>query len=238
MHINDGIFNPINPLTNTVNTADLAVLIATWAITVPFLVFAWKKTKANYNPSIASTLAIMSALVFVIQMLTFPVPGGTSVHIIGGTMLSVALGPYPAMLSMTIVLLMQAVFFGDGGFLVFGANALNMAVIGSVSFFIVKLLMKNSDRKGRFTLSVFIATFISSMLTALATGLEVGLSSSFANAGGIMLTVPTMLSVYFIAGLVEAGATSGIATALAYSVHKFNSQALLGIKMLRGKITP
>ena len=235
MHINDGIFNPINPITNTVNTADLAVLVVTWAITVPFLFFAWKKTKANYSSSIASTLAVMSALVFVIQMLTFQVPGGTSVHIVGGTMLSVVLGPYPAMLSMTIVLLMQAVFFADGGFLAFGANALNMAVIGSLSYFLIKIMMRNSDSRSRFTLSVFIAAFVSSILTALATGLEVGVSSTFANAGGIMLTVPAMLSVYFIAGLVEAGATSTIATALAYSVHRFNSQALIGVKMLRGK---
>jgi cobalt/nickel transport system permease protein len=238
VHINDGILNPINPLTNTLNITDLAVLVVTWAITVPFLIFAWKKTKSNYSPTIASTLAIMSALIFVIQMLTFQVPGGSSVHILGGTMLGLVLGPYPAMLSMTIVLLMQALFFGDGGFLAFGANALNMAVIGSLSFFMIKLLMRNSNSKSRFASTVFIATLGSAILTALATGLEIGISSTFANAGGIMLTVPTMLSVYAIAGIIEAGVTSVIATALAYSVHHLNSNVIIGLKMLKGKEKP
>ncbi len=238
MHINDGILNPINPVTYTVNTVDIAVLIVTWAITVPFLVFAWKKTMHSYSQSIAPILAIMSALVFVVQMLTFPVAGGTSVHIVGGTLLAVVLGPFPAMISMAIVLLMQAVFFGDGGFLAFGANALNMAIIGSLSFYIVKGLIGKSYRKDRLATSVFIATFISSILCALATGLQVGLASTFANAGGLMLTVPTMLGIYSIAGLVEAFVTSFIVVLLSFSLRHMQSAGLFGLSMLRGKGTP
>jgi cobalt/nickel transport system permease protein len=235
MHINDGILNPINPITQTVNTVDLAILIVTWAITVPFLVFAWKKTMRSYSQSIAPTLAVMSALVFVIQMLTFPVAGGTSVHIVGGTLLAVVLGPFPAMISMSIVLLMQAVFFGDGGFLAFGANAVNMAIIGGLSFYIVKGLMGKSYRKDRLATSVFVATFISSILCALATGLQVGLASTFANAGGLMLTVPTMLGVYSVAGLVEAFATSFIVVMISFSLRHLQPAGLYGLSMLRGK---
>jgi cobalt/nickel transport system permease protein len=234
MHISDGIFNPINPITHTVNVADLTVLIVTWAITVPFLIMAWKKTKANYNPSITSTLAILSALIFVAQMLTFPVAGGTSVHVLGGTLLAVVLGPFPAMLSMTMVLLMQAFFFGDGGFLAFGANALNMAIIGGLSFYIVKALMRNFTDKKTFCSSVFMATWSSAILCALATGLEIGFSSTFANAGGIMVTVPTMVGIYGIAGFVEAGVTSLIATALLIAFPRLQPGTVLGLKMLRG----
>ncbi len=234
MHITDGIFNPINPLTHTVNVGDITVLIVTWAITVPFLLLAWKKTKANCNPSITSTLAILSALVFVVQMLTFPVAGGTSVHILGGTLLAVVLGPFPAMLSMSMVLLMQALFFGDGGFLAFGANVLNMAIIGGLSFYLVKLMTRNSKSKSSLATGVFIATFSSAILCALATGLEIGVSSTFANAGGIMVTVPTMVGLYTVAGTVEAAITSLIATALAISFPRFQSMTVPGLKMLRG----
>jgi len=239
MHINDGILNPINPVTQTLNVTDLAVLITTWAITIPFLIFAWRKTKTAYPQTKAPIIALMSALVFVVQMLTFPVAGGTSVHVVGGTMLAMVLGPFPAMISMTIVLMMQALFFGDGGFIAFGANALNMAIIGGLSFYIVKGLMGKSTAKNRDRLvtSVFIATFVSSILFALASGFEVGLSSSFANAGGLMLTVPTMLGVYSIAGLVEALVTSLLVVGLSFSLRHLQSAGLSGLSMLRGKTT-
>jgi len=237
LHIPDGFLIPINPATHAVNVADTAVLVATWAITIPFLFFAWKKTKATYSTKFASTLAILSALVFVAQMLTFPVAGGTSVHILGGTLVAVILGPYAGMLSMTMVLGMQAFFFADGGLLAFGANALNMAVIGSLSFFLVKLLAGKSGNKKRFASSVFVASFVSAILTALLTGVEIGVSQAFASSGGVLLTVPTMLSVYSVEGLVEATLTSFVATGLMDSLPRFQNSALAGIRMLRGKDT-
>jgi cobalt/nickel transport system permease protein len=237
LHIPDGFLIPINSATHAINVADIAVLAATWAITIPFMVFAWKKTKNTYTTKFASTLAILSALVFVVQMLTFPVAGGTSVHILGGTLLAVILGPYAGMLSMTMVLGMQAFFFADGGLLAFGANALNMAVIGSLSFFLIKLLTGKAGSKKRFASSVFVATFVSAILTALLTGLEIGVSQAFAGSGGVLLTVPTMLSVYSIEGLVEASLTSFVATGLMVSLPRFQHTALAGIRMLRGKET-
>jgi cobalt/nickel transport system permease protein len=235
MHITDGIFNPINPVTHTVNVADVTVLAVTWAITIPFLILAWKKTKAAYNPSITSTLAILSAFVFVAQLLSFPAAGGTSVHILGGTLIAVILGPFPAILSMSMVLFMQALFFGDGGFLAFGANAFNMAIIGGLSYFMVKRLTRNSTDRRTFATGVFIATLTSALLCALATGLEIGVSSTFTNAGGIMLTVPTMAGLYLVAGTVEAGLTSLVATTLAFGFPHLPGGTVPGLKMLRGR---
>jgi cobalt/nickel transport system permease protein len=232
MHIPDGLLIPINPVTHAINVADTAVLIGTWVFVIPFLVFSWKKTKENYSARFASTLAILSALVFVVQMLTFPVAGGTSVHILGGTLLAILLGPYAGMLSMTMVLGMQAFIFADGGLLAFGANALNMAVIGSLSFFLVKGLTGNSKNKKRFAGSVFVATFASAVLTAVLTGLEIGVSQAFIGSGGAMLTIPTMLSVYATEGLIEAALTSFVASGLMISL-RFEHTALVGIKMLR-----
>jgi cobalt/nickel transport system permease protein len=237
MHIPDGLLSPINPTTHTLNPADTAVLLATWAITIPFLIYSWKKTRATYSAGFASSLAIISALVFVVQMLTFPVAGGTSVHILGGTLVAIILGPFAGMLSMTMVLGMQAIFFADGGLLAFGANTLNMAVIGSLSFFLVKLLAGNARSGKRFFGSVFIATFASATLTAVLTGVEIGVSQAFAVSGGLALTVPAMLGVYLVEGLVEATLTSYVAAGLIVALPRLSHFSLAGIGMLRGTPT-
>lgn len=229
MHIPDGIFNPINPATHALNVSDIAVLGATWAVTVPCLIYAWRKTKSQNSSGLASMLAVMSALVFVAQMLSFPVAGGTTVHVLGGTLLALVLGPFPAMLSMTLVLGMQAVFFADGGFLAFGANALNMAVVGGLTFFFVRLLMWKSADAKRFATAVFVATLGSAVFTALLTGVEIGFSSAFVGGGGIAVTVPAMLSVYVVEGVVEASVTALVCSALWMSRLQ-----VVGLKLIRG----
>jgi cobalt/nickel transport system permease protein len=230
MHIPDGYFSLINPTTHAVSLADVAVLAVTWAVTVPFLVFAWRKTKSAYSQSIAATLAVMSALVFVAQILNFPVAGGTSVHILGGTLLALVLGPFPAMLSMTIVLIMQAVFFADGGLLTFGANALNMAVIGGLSFYIVKLLASKSVSGKRFAVAVFAAAFAASVLSGLFTGVEIGLSQAYAGVGGLSVTVPAMLVWYSVEGLAEASVTM----LLVGFLGRVQPALVVGLRLLRG----
>jgi len=235
MHIPDGFLIPVNPVTHALNVADTLVLVITWAVTLPCIVFAWKKTKTTYSKSFVGTLAVTSALVFVLQMLTFPVASGTSVHILGGTLVALILGPYAGMLSMTMVLGMQAFFFADGGLLTFGANALNMAVIGSLSFFLVKLLAGKSVSPKRFALSLFVATFAAATLTALLTGVEIGVSQAFVNSGGLSLTVPSMLSVYTVEGLVEAALTSVVATALMASLPSLQASGVIGLRMLKGE---
>ncbi|MGA3322808.1 energy-coupling factor ABC transporter permease, partial [Lactiplantibacillus pentosus] len=68
-----------------------------------------------------------ASLAFLIMMFNLPIPGGTTAHAVGGTLLAVLIGPWAACLALTVTLLLQALLFGDGGILAFGANALNMA---------------------------------------------------------------------------------------------------------------
>src|SRR3972149_7731026 len=143
MHIPDGFLNP-------------ATAALMYSVTIVFLAWSWKKVRATYSSSFVALLAISSAFVFAAQMIKFPIIFGTSGHLVGGTFLSVLLGPYAAMLSLTIVLLMQALFFADGGILAFGANVFNMAVMGGVSFFLVRVLSRNSHINGRFVWRVFV----------------------------------------------------------------------------------
>ena len=147
MHIPDGLIATNNP-------TSVAVAILMWIVSIAFLAWSWKKAKTTYFRGVTALLAISSAFVFAAQMINFPIAFGTSGHLVGGTFLAVLLGPYAAMLSMTIVLLMQAFFFADGGILAFGMNAFNMAIIGSLSFFLVKLFMRGSGGSKRFIPSV------------------------------------------------------------------------------------
>src|SRR3990170_5543001 len=190
MHIPDGFLNP-------------ATAATMFAASIVFLVWSWKKVKAEYPPSFVAMLSISSAFVFAAQMVNFPIVYGTSGHLVGGTFLAVLLGPYAAMLSMTIVLMMQAFFFADGGIIAFGANVFNMAVIGSLSFFIVKLFTRNSASTRRFGSSVFIASWLSVVVGSLAAAVEIGVSPAFADAGGVMVTIPAMLFWHVLIGLGE-----------------------------------
>ncbi len=219
MHIPDGFLSP-------------AIAVAMFALAFVCLIWSWKKVQATYSRSCASVLAISSAFVFAAQMINYPIAFGTSGHLVGGTFLAVLLGPYAGMLSMTIVLLMQALFFADGGLLAFGANVFNMAVIGASSFFVVKLLTRNPSSPARFASSVFFASWLSVVVGALACALEIGFSPVFAGAGGVLVTVPVMLFWHAIIGIGEGAIT----TILLTSLRRFNPSILRSFLLLRGKV--
>jgi cobalt/nickel transport system permease protein len=216
MHIPDGYISP-----------EIAATMA--IISAIFLVLSWKRAKATYQKSLAPLLAVSSAFVFAAQMINFPITYGTSGHLVGGTFLSIVLGPYAAVLSMTIVLLMQALFFADGGIIALGANIFNMAVIGGLSFFIVKLIAGNSTKGKRFFLGVFTASWLSVVLGALACGLQIGFSPAFSEVGGITVTVPAMLFWHVLIGLSEAAITTTVITQL----YRVQPAVLNGLAFLK-----
>ncbi len=216
MHIPDGYISP-----------EIAATMA--VISAIFLILSWKRAKATYPKSLAPLLAVSSAFVFAAQMINFPITYGTSGHLVGGTFLSIVLGPYAAVLSMTIVLLMQALFFADGGIIALGANIFNMAVIGGLSFFIVKLIAGNSTKGKRFFTGVFTASWLSVVLGALACGLQIGFSPVFSEAGGITVTVPAMLFWHVLIGLGEAAITTTAITQL----YRVQPAILNGLALLK-----
>jgi cobalt/nickel transport system permease protein len=220
MHIPDGLIATNEP-------TSLTLTVAMWIISIAFLAWSWKKAKATYSRGITSLLAISSAFVFAAQMINFPIAFGTSGHLVGGTFLAVLLGPYAAMLSMTIVLLMQAFFFADGGIFAFGMNAFNMAIIGGLSFFLVKLFTRGSAGSRRLIPSVFAASWLSVMAGALLAALEI----SPAFAGGVAVTVPSMLFYHTIIGLGEGAITA----VLISSIQRMQPAIMGGLSLLKEK---
>jgi cobalt/nickel transport system permease protein len=218
MHISDGLIATNEP-------TSVAVALLMWVVSIAFLMWSWKKAHKTYSRSITASLAISSAFVFAAQMINFPIAFGTSGHLVGGTFLAVLLGPYAAMLSMTIVLLMQAFFFADGGIIAFGMNAFNMAVIGGLSFFLIKLFTRSQSGSKRFIPSVFAASWLSVMKGALLAALEI--SPTF--AGGVMVTVPSMLFYHAIIGLGEGAITA----VLISSIQRMQPAIMGGLMILR-----
>jgi cobalt/nickel transport system permease protein len=216
MHISDGLI---------ANNWGITAAIIMWIVSASILIWSWRKAKATYSRSISAILAISSAFVFAAQMINFPIIFGTSGHLVGGTFLAVLLGPFAAILSMSLVLTMQAVFFADGGIVAFGMNLFNMAIIGGLSFFLIKLLTRKTTSQKWFAASVFVASWTSVMFGALIASFEVAPAFS----GGITITLPSMLLFHSIIGLGEGAIT----TALITSIQRFNPAILGGLTLLK-----
>ena len=218
MHIPEGILNPY-------------IAVFMFIIAACFFVWAWKGAKRTLPRSFIPLAAVIAAVVLIVQMVEFPVAGGGSTwHIMGGTLVSMILGPYGATISLTIVLLIQALAFGDGGLTSSGANVFNMAVISALSFFMVKILLNSSSSKKRLGASLFIAAWVSNILTALAVGIQIGIEPLAGNLGGLAVTVPTMLFWYVPTGIVEGAFTATLVLSLWRAIpEKLHGMAMLKI---------
>ena len=152
--------------------------------------------KTQTRPSTAKFAAV-TGLIFALQMLNFPIQNGTSGHLLGA-MLAVSLLEIPfAILSVSLVLAVQALFFGDGGLNALGANIINMAFIGAGLCGVVKnfLLKKNVYRGAALSISCWLSV----MLAAAACSLEV----AFCGAVELFKVMPAMLGVHAFIGVGE-----------------------------------
>jgi cobalt/nickel transport system permease protein len=193
-----------------------------------FFSVSMENSKRNMSRVFIPLAAIISAVILIVQMVEFPVAGGGSTwHIMGGTLVTMILGPSGAIISSTLVLIIQALAFGDGGITSFGANVFNMAIIGAFSFFVKFILDWSSSRK-RLGIALFIAAWVSNILTALAVGIEIGVAPIVGTLGGITVTVPTMLFWYVPSGLAEAMFTVPIVL----SLSRVSPTKLYGLSML------
>jgi cobalt/nickel transport system permease protein len=203
-----------------------------FVVAFAFLIWAWRGAKRTLSKTFIPLIAITSAVVLVVQLVEFPVAaGGSTWHFLGGTVVTMILGPFAAVISMTITLIIQALVLGDGGLSSFGANVFNMAVIGALSFYIVKGLLRSKFTKRRLALSVFVAAWVSNVLTAVSVGIEIGIHPLAGNLGGILVTVPTMMFWYVPTGFLEGV----VAASLILPLSRIESMRLYGLDSLRPK---
>lgn len=209
MHIPDGYLSPQT----------------TAAFTVVMLPLWWqsarsvrKVVKSRYVPM----LALGAAFSFVIMMFNIPIPNGTTAHAIGGALIAVLLGPWAACVAISIALLIQALFFGDGGMLAFPVNAFNMGILlPFVAYGIYKLIAGDSAlTSGRRVWAAAIGAYVGINASALATAIEFGIQPElFHKADGTPLyspfhlsqAIPAMMIPHLVvAGFVEAAVTAGV----------------------------
>jgi len=142
-------------------------------------------------------MGMVAAWIFAAQMFNFPIAAGTSGHLLGGVFAGIILGPFAGTLTVSTVLLVQALFFADGGFLALGANIVNMACIGSLGGY---LLYRRLTLILPETVSTAIAAWLSVILAALACSLEVGVSGTI----GLKAVTGAMIRIHALIGLAEA----------------------------------
>lgn len=177
----------------------LTVSIVCWLITVITLSVAISRTNKSLRERQIPLMGVMAAFIFAAQMINFPVAGGTSGHLLGGTLAAILLGPWAAMLVMTAVIAVQGLLFQDGGLLVMGANILNMGLITVAIGYGLYRAVSNSNRTLKLTVAGM-AAWLSVIAGALFTSLQLWLSGT----SQLRVVIPAMLTVHALIGLGEA----------------------------------
>ena len=209
MHIPDGFLDPW-------------VCLMMYAITITFWIFSFRKTKEILEDKHIPLMATLTAMFFAAQMMNFPIIGGTTAHLLGGPIIGITLGPYAGLISMTVILLIQALFFGDGGLTTFGANVWNMGIIGVfIPYIICLAIVKIGKNTKSLMVGAFLGALIGDVHAAIFAGIELGISfSSFPYS--IQIAVITMAIHHFFIGIGE-----GIITMIILSILIKNRPDLL-----------
>jgi len=184
MHIPD---NYLSPATCAVMAT---AMIPVWATAV-------KKVKKEITNIKMPLLGIGAAFTFLIMMFNVPLPGGTTGHAVGGTLLAILLGPWAACISLTVALLLQALLFGDGGILAFGANCFNLAfVLPFTGYFVYRFIKERvTSEKGEY-IGMALGSYLGINMAALCVAIEFGLQPLlFKSAAGLPLYSPYPLAI-------------------------------------------
>lgn len=195
MHMADALLSPV---------VGGAMLVASAGVAA----YSLKKIQNEMDENKIPLMGVMGAFVFAAQMINFAIPGtGSSGHLGGGLLLAILLGPHAGFLTMASILLIQALFFGDGGLLAYGSNVFNL---GFYTCFIAYPLYLWFTRKGLSSKKIFTASIISAViglqLGAFSVVLETLLSgkTELLFATFLMLMQPIHLAIGLVEGLVTA----------------------------------
>lgn len=177
------------------------VCVGTVCLAGAGLALASRRVTAAWNDRTVPLVGVMSAFVFAGQMVNFPVAGGTSGHLLGGVLAAVLLGPHAAALVLATVLIIQCLFFQDGGISTLGANLLNLSLVGVYGGYVVCRVIGRwlPGRRGR---QAGIAAGAWFSVVAASAACAVELAASGTAPWG--LVVPAMLVTHGLIGVGEA----------------------------------
>jgi len=196
MHIPDGLLDPVTTIILWIISI-LVLIVAFWRMHILF--------KEEESEKLIPYIGVLAATIFAFQFVNYPVPGGTSGHLVGGTLVGVILGPWAAVIVLFMVLVVQSLF-GDGGITALGANTFNMGIIGGIGgFYIVKLLLiifnkTNMKKEIKVPIATAIGAYIAIVFAAFICAVEIGI-------GGLIpmeIVIPAMVFWHLLIGIGEA----------------------------------
>mgnify|MGYP000020268551 FL=1 len=173
---------------------------------------AVKGARNQLSEQSAPLAGLTAVFIFAVQMLNFPVAAGTSGHLLGAALAMVLVGPYAATLALSVVLIIQAFLFADGGLTALGLNIFNMGVVGVWASFGIFLILKKLLPKTKS--SIIVASFIAALLSVPAAA--AGFVLQYAIGANATFSVSTVLSA-MIGTHVLIGIGEAIITALTVS---------------------
>jgi len=190
MHIPDGFLN-------------LPVMLITWIVALYLIALSLKQVEAEYKDRTVPLMGVCAAFIFAAQMINFPIPGGTSGHLLGGTLVGVLLGPWAGSLVMAVVFIVQGVMFQDGGITVMGANIFNMGLIGTFGGYYLFRAIRHTigrDKLAGMVTGSAIAAWVSVVVAATVCAIELGLSGTVP----LSVALTAMVGWHLLIGLGEA----------------------------------
>jgi cobalt/nickel transport system permease protein len=209
MHIPDSVLSPA--------TSAVAAVAMT-----PIWTLAARRVRTTLTTRQTPLLALGAAFCFTVMMFNVPAPGGTTAHPVAGTLLAILLGPWAAVLGISVSLAIQALFFGDGGILAYGANCFTMAfVLPFAGYTVYRMLTRRmGETDTRRVLAAAIAAYVGINAAAAMVALILGVQPLVAHEVtgrplffpfGPAITFPAMLGAH----LLVAGPAEAIVTGLA-----------------------
>ena len=194
MHIPDGF------LTNRIAGSLDVVSGAT-------ILYASRRVRVDFSGRMVPVMGVLAAFVFAAQMLNFPILGGTSGHLVGGALLAILLGPMAGFLTMSTVVIAQALFLQDGGLVALGANVFNICAVTCFSgYAIFRFLGGGSSGGKRLFLIGFISAWASLLFSSACCALEIGISGAIP----LRIGLSTMVGYHMVVGIIEGMLTAGV----------------------------
>lgn len=200
MHLPDGFVSP-------------QLALPAFAAAAPLWAWAARRHFGRDAADALPVIGSLTALAFVVQTIMIPVPGGTSTHLVGVTLLALRHHPLVAFTCESLVLLVQALFFGAGGITVLGVNALAMGLLGPLAGWLAFLALRRASER----VALFAAGWLS---TQAATGAVAGLLALQHRLDPAYFPVPpaVTLAAMLVPSLAVAGVAEGLFTVFTHAL--------------------
>ena len=202
MHMSDGLLNA-------------PVSVAFLVIAAAGVGFALIKARADLDDRTAPMAGLVATFIFAVQMINFPILPGASGHLLGGALAAILVGPYVGALCVTIVLVVQALLFADGGLTALGANVTNMALIGTATGFFVAVALRRIAERGKSGLAA--VAFVSALVNTVVASTGFIVEYAIGGVGGVEIGKVALLmwGLHVLIGIGEGLITAVTVTSVA-----------------------